>query len=84
MRQIDNLLFKIFEEYEDGTIGVDRCIELYAENNNLSEHWIEFLQNYCFIQGALDAGIPLDIIFGQRELSEVFSKEYIDWKCNGK
>lgn len=33
----------------------------------------------CFL-GAIDAGIPRSVIIGKQRLTDVFSKEYIDWK----
>jgi len=42
------------------------------------EEWTE----EDFEAGALDAGIPLSVIRGEAKLSDKFSKEYIDFKCN--
>lgn len=36
----------------------------------------------CCILGALDAGIPRSVVFGEKKLNEVFSESYIDFKCN--
>lgn len=33
-------------------------------------------------EDALAAGIPLSVIDGKTRLSDHFSKEYIDWRCN--
>lgn len=35
----------------------------------------------CFIAGALEAGIPRQVIFGQTKLSDHFSEEYIKAQC---
>jgi len=42
------------------------------------EEWTE----EDFEAGALEAGIPPSVIRGEAKLSDKFSKDYIDFKCN--
>ncbi len=34
------------------------------------------------IEAAVQAGIPRKVAEGKAKLTDYFSKEYIDWKCN--
>lgn len=70
MKAIDNLLNRIAEMYEDGETGMAGCIDLYAEENDVNRSMADFLTEYAHLQGALEAGIPLAVVLGQRKLND--------------
>lgn len=47
-------------------------------NNDESEE----MTSEDFEKLALEYGIPLSVVRGETKLSDHFSKEYINWKCN--
>lgn len=78
-------LFKVIYdgavEYEDGETGMDRCIELFCEDNTIDDQTCEWVQRVAFIKGATEAGIPLQVALGKKKLTDYFSQDYIDQQC---
>jgi hypothetical protein len=75
-------IIKNAEQYEDGSLGLTRCVEIYCEEHDVSLNdgyeavaWHEMNQ-------ALSHGVPLSVIKGDSKLSDHFSLDYINWKCN--
>jgi hypothetical protein len=69
-------------EYEDGETGMINCIEKYCEENNVDLVAGYAAYDYYINKKALQAGIPLIVIEGHKKLSDCFSSNYINWKCN--
>lgn len=68
-------------DYADIDICASKAIELYCEDNGLSQEIAE-AANYLFEkEEALNAGIPLSVIEGKTKLTDHFSQEYIDFQC---
>lgn len=47
-----------------------------------SGSYCEACYRKAFVQGAIDAGIPMSVIEGKTKLSDHFSNEYIEFKSN--
>jgi hypothetical protein len=81
MKFSDDMIKTIIElavDVEDGETGTGRCIEQVCKELR------EAAQREAFKQSALDAGIPLSVIEGRTKLSDHFSEDYIDFKCDPK
>lgn len=68
---------KAGEIYSDGETSVSECIDLYCANELSNE-----IYNTWFINEAMLHGIPKSVAENKTKLSDHFSKEYIEWKCN--
>lgn len=77
-------IIKKASEYEDGTMGITQCVEKYCEECNLDSNLAEQALEYFYKKEALAAGIPLSVIEGKTKLTDHFSEDYINWKCNRK
>ena len=64
--------------FEDGEMGMDKCIDLFCEELAAQAKAL------AFKQGALEAGIPLSVIEWKTKLSDHFSAEYIKMQTNPK
>lgn len=65
-------------DYEDGTLGADRCIEFYCDEHGIDDETMLKAQKHFHREEALRAGIPLSVIEGKTKLRDHFSQEYID------
>ena len=72
---------KACSEFEDGETGLYSCIELYLEENNLS-YDPEVIEDIFIKEEAIKNGIPRSVVEGKSKLSDHFSQEYINHKCN--
>lgn len=68
-------------EYEDGELGVSKCCSLYCEDRGLSEDLAEAMAEAYYYEEAIGAGIPEEVVKGNKKLTDYFSQEYIDYKC---
>lgn len=69
-----DLVDKACDQYEDGFQGVDECLRLYCEENNIPEE-TAWLASHVYMNEKLrENNIPT----GKHNLS----KEYIYWKAN--
>ena len=80
-QEINSLVEKSSSEYEDGTLGIEECLNLYLEDNNLPYDASEIAEQYIKNE-ALSCGIPKSVINGDKKLSECFSKDYIQSQVN--
>jgi len=79
-----NYIINKAAEYEDGETGLDLCIKMYCEDEGINEEVCEAAQRLAHRQGALEAGIPLSVINGNKKLTDLFSKDYINFKIKGE
>lgn len=56
-------------DLEDGEMGMDKCIEEFCTQHNLSDEACEIAQKRAFKLAALEAGIPLEVVEGKRKLN---------------
>lgn len=56
-------------EYQDDETGIEDCIDLFCEAEGLDNDLAEAAKRYAFVQGALEAGIPLAVIEGREKLA---------------
>jgi len=70
-------------DYEDGETGVDRCIDLFCDQQGVSDQLRERAKWEAFKRGALGAGIPLSVIEGKTKLCDHFSPDYIRFQTSG-
>jgi len=68
--------------YADVDVSVNECIELYCQDNNISNKIMSLAQDLAFRQGAIAAGISISVIEGKTKLSDHFSKQFILYQCN--
>ena len=80
MTQLINKIINEAASYEDGETGEDRCIELYCEDNNIDKDVCELAKQVAFERAASQAGIPKSVIKGEKKLSELVNKEYINYQ----
>lgn len=76
LEELINQIIDKSADYEDGETGADACIDLYCEEEGIAEEIEVYTE-----REALAAGIPLSVIRGEKKLSDVFSQNYIDFKC---
>lgn len=80
-----NIIDKIIEEsqdFADEDTSIFECIKLYCKKHKINEKLMEQAQRTAFVNGALEAGIPLSVIEGKTKLTDHFSQEYINKQCN--
>jgi hypothetical protein len=77
-------IIKNAADYEDGETGLISCVEKYCEEHNVDLAIGYEAYDYYIKKKALAAGIPLSVIEEKKKLSECFSQDYINWKCNIK
>ena len=77
-------IIKNANEYEDGETGLINCVEKYCEEHSVDLALGYEAYDYYVKKEALAAGIPLLVVGGKKKLSECFSQDYINWKCNKK
>ena len=76
MSKMGQLFYEVTEiiskamEYEDGETGMDLCIKMYCDDNKISEDVCRQAQKFAFEQSALEAGIPLAVIRGEKKLGK--------------
>jgi hypothetical protein len=69
------------DDWEDGTLGVARCVELWCEEHGISQETADRAVAWEYRRSAIEAGIPRAVIDGEIRLNQIFSEEYIKWKC---
>lgn len=88
---IYNIIIQCAIEHEDGTIGLDNCLEYVGSQlkqiaptivHTKIDELIEKIQAKEFVDGALNTGIPLSVIKGHTKLTDHFTIDYINSKCN--
>lgn len=65
------------EAYEDGEMGMWRCLEALCEDLELPQEIADWACRRHHVESALAAGIPLEVIEGDAKLSDIFSDQYI-------
>lgn len=84
--QINDLFCQITKEavsmYEDGEVGIDRCVQLYCEKYSIDEITCEAIIRVYKIEAAVSYGIPRSVAEGKTKLKDHFSQDYIDYMCN--
>lgn len=83
-KKLFDMIYQGALEYEDGEVGVNTCIEMFCEDNQIDDQTCEWAQEVAFVKAGLEAGVPLEVITGEKKLSEVFPKDYIDYRSNNK
>ena len=83
MSLIDQIL-KGSLDYEDGEMGMRRCIEAYCRDHGIGEAMQNAAIDEALKRAALDAGIPLSVIEGKTKLSDHFSPDYIAERAGKK
>ena len=80
------LVDKACDIYSDGETEVHQCVFLYLRSlgwsEDSAEHGADENYGLWFIEEAVSHGIPRSVAEGKAKLSDHFSKDYINWKCN--
>lgn len=82
-------VLKASEQYADIDVGVEDCVRLYIRHDRpeylcVVDALAEACSRLAFVEGALEAGIPMSVIEGKTTLRDHFSQADIDDMCGRK
>jgi len=84
MKYLKFIIENADKEFGDGETNIDDCILQYCKLYGINNKTCEAAQTKAFQDEALSHGIPLSVIQGKKKLSDIFSSDYINYKCNKK